>query len=292
MSSPRPTSRSKLPILFRSKATSSSIEKGLFAGSSSKHRTGSGEWARFPPRTSSLPRRQRRYQGNRKTMTNETVGPLQPGDEAPAFVLPSANREGDVSLEEFRGKSPVLVGLYRGLHCPFCRRQLASLDIVRERLQELDVEVMAVVNTQPERARLYFRYRPTSVLLAADPERNTHGAFGVPLIEVTDDESDWPRKATMAELTALRMNPTGELSEPLPPFEANDALNKIDGFELTQVDEQILATYPTQLIGQFLIDRSGIIRWRFIEAENGMAYLAQFPSAEDFVAAATTLAEQ
>jgi peroxiredoxin len=42
--------------------------------------------------------------------------PLRPGDLAPHFELPTVNREGRVSLDDYRGRSPVLVGLFRGLH--------------------------------------------------------------------------------------------------------------------------------------------------------------------------------
>jgi peroxiredoxin len=45
-----------------------------------------------------------------------TSAPLRPGDPAPHFTLPAVNREGQVSLDDYRGRSPVLVGLFRGLH--------------------------------------------------------------------------------------------------------------------------------------------------------------------------------
>ena len=48
--------------------------------------------------------------------------PLGPGDPAPDFTLPAVNREGSVCLAGYRGKGAVLVALFRGLHCPFCRR--------------------------------------------------------------------------------------------------------------------------------------------------------------------------
>ena len=41
---------------------------------------------------------------------------LHPGDPAPDFSLPAVNREGQISLDDYRGRSPVLVGLFRGLH--------------------------------------------------------------------------------------------------------------------------------------------------------------------------------
>jgi peroxiredoxin len=49
-------------------------------------------------------------------MTVDAYTPLQPGDRAPNFTLPIVNREGVLSLEDYRGKSAVLVGLFRGLH--------------------------------------------------------------------------------------------------------------------------------------------------------------------------------
>jgi peroxiredoxin len=42
--------------------------------------------------------------------------PLRPGDTAPPIALPAVNREGQVSLEDYRGRSPVLIALFRGLH--------------------------------------------------------------------------------------------------------------------------------------------------------------------------------
>ena len=45
-----------------------------------------------------------------------TPDPLRPGDSAPHFALPAVNRDGQVSLDDYRAKSPVLVGLFRGLH--------------------------------------------------------------------------------------------------------------------------------------------------------------------------------
>ena len=49
-------------------------------------------------------------------MTTTPPRPIQPGDRAPGFSLPAINREGAVSLDEYRGKQSVLVGLFRGLH--------------------------------------------------------------------------------------------------------------------------------------------------------------------------------
>lgn len=216
---------------------------------------------------------------------------LNPGDAAPDFALPAVNREGQVSLEDYRGRSPVLVGLFRGLHCPFCRRQLVQLGTTQEKLKAIGVETMAVVNTPLERARLYFKYRPARVLLSADPEATTHRAFRLPAGAVVAEGSptSWPESVTMGELQAVRMNPTGELAEPQNPFAANETLNKQDGFEVNEVDQQIASAHGTQLTGYFLIDRAGIIRWRHVEAIERAGDLGKHPGEQEIMAAARAL---
>lgn len=49
-------------------------------------------------------------------MTNETTGPLQAGDRAPALTVPAVTRDGVISLAEYLGRTPVLVALFRGLY--------------------------------------------------------------------------------------------------------------------------------------------------------------------------------
>ena len=93
----------------------------------------------------------------------DPLHPLHPGDSAPAFTLPAANREGSVSLADLRG-SPFLIGLFRGLHCPFCRRQVTQLAEIQPALRGAGIQTVAVINTPVERARLYFRYRPVPLL--------------------------------------------------------------------------------------------------------------------------------
>jgi len=220
-----------------------------------------------------------------------TVAPLRPGDPAPHFALPAINREGQVSLDDYRGRSPLLIGLFRGLHCPFCRRQLVQLGTTQEKLKAVGVETVAVVNTPQERARLYFKYRPARVLLAADPEAETHRAFGVPAGVIVEAESatSWPQSATMGQFLAAKVNPTGELPEALPEPEAAAELNRREGFQPTEIDQQIEAAHGTQLAGHFLMDREGIIRWRQIEAAERIDELGKFPSDEEILRAARGL---
>jgi peroxiredoxin len=218
-----------------------------------------------------------------EAMMTDVFKPVRPGDRAPAFTLAAANRDGTVSLGDYQPKRAVLLGLFRGLHCPFCRRQVFQLGAVQPALAALGVETVAVMNTQPERARLYFRYHPTPVVVLADPEARTHRAFAVPSFEV--DET------VAAALAEARINPAGELSRPLAPLEANAVLNTLDGFELTEADQAIVQANPAQLTGHFLIDRNGIVRWATLEAEEGLSGIGKFPTPADLLGAARALVE-
>jgi peroxiredoxin len=219
--------------------------------------------------------------------------PLQPGDAASAFTLPAANREGTVSLSDLRGQ-PFLIGFFRGLHCPFCRRQLVQLGAIQPALRAVGVETLAVINTPVERARMYYRHRPTPVTLLSDPDCVSHRAFGVPygafLPEGSTETPKWPYKATMDQFMAARVNPTGELPGPTQPMESNSVLNAKDGFVMEEADHAILATHGTQLAGHFLVDAQGIVRWAQLEALDSPNQLCIFPTPAELVAAASTLA--
>ena len=136
---------------------------------------------------------------------------------------------------------------------------------------------MAVVTALPERARLYFKYRPTRVLVAADPEAATQQAFGLPAPALVEEESAaaWPLSVTKGQLQ--------------PSVKVAEALNQRDGFELVEADYQMIAAHGLQLGGHFLIDREGIIRWQHIEAGDRIGDLARFPGDEEILAAARSL---
>ena len=93
----------------------------------------------------------------------------------------------------------------------------------------------------------------------------------------------------MGQLQAALVNPTGELSEPQNAFAASHTLNERDGFELTEIDQQIAAAHGMQLAGHFLLDRNGIIRWGHIEAGERIEDLSKFPSDDEILRAARAL---
>lgn len=218
-------------------------------------------------------------------------GPLRPGDRAPNVVLDAITHEGKIALEDFRGHSPILVGLFRGLHCPFCRRHIAAQAQLDVALREKGVESLTVVNTPIERARLYFRYHPLPNLVAAsDPERISHRAFGLPTLEFTESETEWPRKVGLDVVRSMQVEIPGELPEPMNRLAAAEYLNKKDGYEMTEADRHMEATGTGQLFGQFLLDREGIVRWSFTEVPDGGHRMFAAPSPQELMSAASQVA--
>src|SRR5262249_17497886 len=136
--------------------------------------------------------------------------------------------------------------------------------------------------TPPENARLYFKFRPTRVRLGADPELSTHKAYGLP--------RPAPTPELMEAIATVRINPTGELSEPLPIGDAGRALSALAGSNQNETDNADFDRQFPQLKGQFLIDRSGIVRWANVEcARDGLAGVGRFPSTEEILHAAQTV---
>lgn len=209
---------------------------------------------------------------------------IQPGARAPEFALPAINREGTVALADYRDRG-LMIGFFRGLHCPFCRRQIAQLGAAQPALAKLGVECAAVINTPLERARLYFRYHQTPVTLLSDPECATHAAFGIPRIEFLEPDASpgrWPRTRPQ-EFAAARIDPTGELGAPTQPMEANGVLNQKDGFELTSADRAIFERHGAQLAGQFFIGRDGTVRWSWTEAPRSPEEIGRFPGVSEML---------
>jgi peroxiredoxin len=204
------------------------------------------------------------------------------GHPAPEFTLPAVHRDGDVSLADYRGRSHLLLAVFVGLYCPFCRRNIAQLGGTQEKLRPLGVETLAVVATELDNAKLYFKYRPARVALVADPELVTHRAYGLPRVQVTDE--------LMREMGELRLNPTGEAPAPLPMSELGALLDRKDGYQRSSADLRDIDRQWPQLKGQFLVDRDGIVRWANIECSDGIAGIGKFPSDEELVSVAASIA--
>jgi len=206
--------------------------------------------------------------------------PVQSGDRAPDFVVPAVHDDRTISLGDYLGRTPLLLGLFRGMYCPFCRRALAQMASTSDRLKSLGVDSLAIVGTELDNARLYFRFRPTRMAVGADPHLTTYRSYGVPRPEPTPE--------LMQMVAATHINPTGELPAPLPVPAASAALNALDGYQNTPTDQRDFESTFTQLSCQFLIDRDGIVRWAHIECgKEGLSGMGKFPSHAELISAAS-----
>jgi peroxiredoxin len=214
--------------------------------------------------------------------TAESRPPVSPGESAPNFSLPAVTAEEMVSLADYRGRSSVLLALFIGIWCPFCRRSIAQMGVTADKLKAFGVDTLGIVATRPENARLYFKFRPTRLRLAADPELTTHRAYGLP--------KPAPTPEFIKALETTRINPTGEFPEPLPAPAAAMALAKLDGYTENQTDKADMKRQWPQLKGQFLIDRNGIVCWTHVEcATEGLAGIGKFPSEDEILTAVRAL---
>jgi len=185
-------------------------------------------------------------------MTDHVGPPLGPGDRAPDFDLPAADREGRISLSDCYRRGPVFLLLLRGLYCAFCRRQISQLKSSCDLLQGAGISMLGVVIASAERSRLYFKFgaRPCCPVVAA-PDRSVHRAYGLSASARTP-ELMAPVNQRAAEI--LREMNVDAGGDPLM------ALHHHGGWTDTPEDETEFKR-PLQSVGYYLIDRQGVIRW-------------------------------
>ena len=157
-----------------------------------------------------------------------------------------------------------------------------QLGTTAQKLKELGVQTLGITATNAERARLYFRYRPSRVPLGADPDLVTHRAYGLPRSTITPE--------IWEAVQSAYGNLARELKLEGPPAKAKDAVNRLDGFTPTESDNAEFQTHQVQFTGQFLVDKDGIVRWAYVEcAQEGLAGVDKFPTDEELLAAARAL---
>src|SRR5262245_7661928 len=178
----------------------------------------------------------------------------------------------------------------RGLQCPFCRRNIALLGRIAPRLREVGVETLAIIGTNAERARLYFRHRPASIPLAADVDLVTHRRYGIPCFPLTPE--------LLEQLRTVLVDPFRELPEPVPFLgpdgaEIHDIFDRLDGFVPNEIDQRDRTRQfrdSMQLCGQYMMDAAGIIRWAHVEGDSGgLAGAGVFPNEATLVDVARRL---
>jgi hypothetical protein len=71
---------------------------------------------------------------------------------------------------------------------------------------------------------------------------------------------------------------------------AIEYLDTADGYEFTDDDRSMIATGEGQLIGEFLLDRDGVVRWCFTEVVDDGRRLFGVPAPQEVMSAASHIA--
>ena len=86
---------------------------------------------------------------------------------------------------------------------------------------------------------------------------------------------------------AIRIDLPGELPEPMSVMAMDDFLNEKEGYQVTAADEQMMTADHGQLVGQFLIDREGIVRWSFTEVLEAGLQTFKAPNSQELMSVAS-----
>ncbi|MGP4019737.1 peroxiredoxin-like family protein [Saccharopolyspora sp. 5N708] len=152
------------------------------------------------------------------------------GERAPDFTLPATAGQ-EIALEELLANGPVVLAFYRGAWCPFCNLALRALQEHHESIAARGARLVAISPQVPDE----------SLSLAEKQQL----AFDV----LSDIGSDVAKQYGIA-------------------FDLSDELGALYdrlGFDLQRVNSGHARTLP--LPATYVIDRTGIIRWAFVDTD-------------------------
>ncbi|MFF2012733.1 peroxiredoxin-like family protein [Streptomyces sp. NPDC058195] len=155
---------------------------------------------------------------------------LSVGAHAPRFSLPSATGR-TVALQDLLAGGPVVLTFYRGAWCPYCNMTLRSLQRHHADITARGAHLVAVSPEVPDE----------SLSLSEKQEL----AFDV--------------LSDIGSATAKQYGVAFELSDELAAHYAGS------GLDLERVNSGHARTLPVP--ATFVIDRSGVIRWAFVDTD-------------------------
>lgn len=105
---------------------------------------------------------------------------LVPGKPAPDFTAVAVSGK-TVSLADYKGKK-LLICFFRYAGCPFCNLALHRLQVAVPQLEELGLNIVAFMQSEPENIQryIYERHTPAPTFpIIADPDRTYYNLYGV-----------------------------------------------------------------------------------------------------------------
>jgi hypothetical protein len=153
----------------------------------------------------------------------------------------------------------------------------------RTKLQTIGVEALGITEDSAEPVRRYYQLRPAKLRLATDPARVVHREYGLPMPFYAGAYTELREKTLI--------NPSGELPEPMSVPAGMKVLDERDGLvgmpEAKTVMDAFAKRDYAMHVGHFLVDRSGIVRWTWIESPSpeDISQYGRFPTDDEILAA-------
>jgi peroxiredoxin len=157
---------------------------------------------------------------------------LKPGTAMPTMKLAKVGG-GTAEIGGKRDKWQAVV-VYRGLHCPLCKRYLTTLNSLVEGFHAINAEVIAVSADPKEKAETEKKELDLGFEVAYDLSRDQMRALG---LYISDPRSPQETDRPFAEPGLFLVNPAGqaqviEISN--APFARPDLNGILNGLKMTQ----------------------------------------------------------
>src|SRR6266508_3497174 len=184
---------------------------------------------------------------------------IEIGQAGPSFRLASGQGPA-VSLDDYQGRSNVLLWFTKGMGCPFCRSQMSQLARGYDRLKALNAEVLQVTPTPTERAPFYVQNFNVPFAYLCDPDYRVHRQWG---LDTRSHSLAWYAKTLYA---ATKMSP--------PPSDLGSPPARLGDLKTNLHDSDM---------GFFLIDRKGVVRYVMSGPYAGEHGVRGIPSTDEIV---------
>ena len=166
------------------------------------------------------------------------MNPIRVGDAPPPFRLPSGQGP-EIGVEDYRGRSKLVVWFTKGFGCAFCRAHMAQIVRSYPAIRERGAEVLEVSVSKPAQGRLYLKKFSLPFPYLCDDDYRARTSWGV------GHRSRPLTYYAQALVSTMRMDfPSSDFGPPSSP-------------PLAEVP-RMLADDDT---GFFVLDRSGVARF-------------------------------
>jgi|ERR1051326_420573 peroxiredoxin len=181
------------------------------------------------------------------------------GEKARSFRLPSA-QGGEVALDDYKGRSAVVLWFTKGMACPFCRQQMSQLARAYPRVKEHGGEILEVTNTPLPRAQFYARQFALPFPYLCDPDFRVRREWGL------EQRSHGPGYYVKTFIAGAKSTP--------PPSDYGGIKPALGEFPSLLTDEDM---------GVFIVDRAGVVRYALAGAYFSEAGPHGIPGADEIV---------